>query len=642
MKRILFTLLVLIVCSYAFAQDANTIIANLKSDLQKNPIAKKKATIYSDLTWYYSTVSIDSALHYGSKAIQESKSLGDSTLIAQVHSDIGAVYFRKGDFGRSKENYLAAYRIRKARKDYRGLAKINNNLANIYERSGDYNRAMSSFLEALSYFESINDEKNCHTIRGNIGLILLKVKNYPKAQKYLAEVIQYQEQNNLSDGLCVSCLNLGNVYLQMRDTTNALRQYEKSLKACRAVGDKKGEASGYNNIASIKTEQRKSKEARQLYAKSLKAREALNSDLDKANFDLNLAKEYFDAKRYAEARDLLLNVERTFTKEGLNEKLQKNYKALIEVYGKLHKFDSVNIYVNKVLAVNTQILETSVIKHTAELEAKYETTKKEKLLLEKEVETRQKNQIIFTILVLLVLAIVIGYLISRSHKLKNKQLEQELQLKTALSKIETQNRLQEQRLSISRDLHDNIGSQLTFIISSIENIKYAFDIENSKLSDKLTTIAQFTRSTIVELRDTIWAMNREEISMEDLQSRITNFVEKAREATEATRFLFEIDDTLKSTTLSSVEGMNLYRTIQEAVNNSIKYSGATQISISISKNDKQIRISVKDNGIGFDSSNAERGNGLNNMQQRIESIGGEFTLQSSIDGGTQITILLNK
>lgn len=61
----------------------------------------------------------------------------------------------------------------------------------------------------------------------------------------------------------------------------------------------------------------------------------------------------------------------------------------------------------------------------------------------------------------------------KNQKMKTLQLQKN-ELKDALLKIETQNRLQEQRLQISRDLHDNIGAQLTFIISSVDSLKYAF------------------------------------------------------------------------------------------------------------------------------------------------------------------------
>ena len=87
------------------AQNAQDIIDGLKKDLKANPETKKVASIYSDLTWYYSKISIDSALHYDGEALSESKKLNDSTLMAQVYSDIGAVYFIKGDFVNSKLTY---------------------------------------------------------------------------------------------------------------------------------------------------------------------------------------------------------------------------------------------------------------------------------------------------------------------------------------------------------------------------------------------------------------------------------------------------------------------------------------------------------------------------------------------------------
>ena len=80
--------------------------------------------------------------------------------------------------------------------------------------------------------------------------------------------------------------------------------------------------------------------------------------------------------------------------------------------------------------------------------------------------------------------------------------------------------MQEQRLRISRDLHDNIGSQLTFIISSIDNLKFVTKDVNEKLKDKLSSISSFTSDTIFQLRDTIWAMNKSEITIEDLHARI--------------------------------------------------------------------------------------------------------------------------
>ena len=222
------SLLLLLFSLFAQAQDVNETIRNLKADLKNHPRRQKTASIYSDLTWYYSNVSIDSALHYGGKAIIESKKLGDSTLLAQVYSDVGAAYFRKGDFESSKANYLMALKIRKNLKDYSGMAKVNINLGSIYGSKQQYRPAVKAYLDAINYFENIpNNEAIVYTTKENLGYLFREMKNFPKAIEYISETIAYEEKSNQTDKLCLTCLNLGNVYLEMKDTLKAMQCYQK-------------------------------------------------------------------------------------------------------------------------------------------------------------------------------------------------------------------------------------------------------------------------------------------------------------------------------------------------------------------------------------------------------------------------------
>jgi signal transduction histidine kinase len=318
----------------------------------------------------------------------------------------------------------------------------------------------------------------------------------------------------------------------------------------------------------------------------------------------------------------------------------QSYKNLFNANTKISNFKQACSYANLYNIGKDSLFIKEKTETIFELETKYQTAKKEKLLLQKVAEAKQKNEIIIGISLLAFFITLIAFLIYRQQKLKHRQQEQEFELKSAISQIENQNKLQEQRLNISRDLHDNIGSQLTFIISSVDNVKYAFDIDNKKLDDKLTNISSFAKETIVELRDTIWAMNSNEITFEDLESRINNFIEKAKEAKDEIQFSFATDADLKDTKLTSIEGMNIYRTIQEAINNAIKYANATTIAIAVKRKEKQTQIAIQDNGIGFDEAIIVKGNGLKNMQKRIEDIGGKFSLESS-NLGTTINIFVN-
>ena len=313
---------------------------------------------------------------------------------------------------------------------------------------------------------------------------------------------------------------------------------------------------------------------------------------------------------------------------------------LSDIYKKLNNADSALYYFEQYSAVKDSVHSIKVQESIAALNIEFDTEKKQNEILkqraqlaEMDLEARRKNTFIFGSLGLAIILGLLGYLLFNQQKLKNRQLQKEGELKTALAKIETQNKLQEQRLRISRDLHDNIGAQLTFIISSIDNLKYGFSDIGEKLGNKLSNISSFTSQTIYELRDTIWAMNKENITLEDLQARIANFIEHAQSASEKTDFSFNIDENVhEAHVFSSVEGMNIYRIIQEAVNNALKYADADEIEVNISKEETRFKIEVTDNGIGFDQSSTEMGNGLNNMKKRAQEIGATLQIKSTKKG----------
>lgn len=289
------------------------------------------------------------------------------------------------------------------------------------------------------------------------------------------------------------------------------------------------------------------------------------------------------------------------------------------------------------------------IKSINELTIQFETEKKQNQILQQKNQIYQnqiqlKNRRLWLIRVG-ALAIIIGligalFYFKQRNKIRQQKRESDLQL--AIKTIENQNKLQEQRLTISRDLHDNIGSQLTFIISSIDTTKMFLGDENKKLSDRLAQINAFTKDTILELRDTIWAMNNSQIGFEDLQTRILNFIDNAGFATEKISFKFQNKiNNFNQYTLNSKNGMHVYRILQEAINNAIKHANASLISIKLSEETAHISLQIKDNGQGFDASGNSYGNGLKSMQNRAKDMGGELSIVSA-ESGTTIQLKIPK
>src|SRR5690606_4912586 len=401
---------------------------------------------------------------------------------------------------------------------------------------------------------------------------------------------------------------------------SALYYFNRGLEIKIKINDTIGIPYSWSNMAGTYALQENFLKSREYFNKSLQQRLVWADSLAIAENYTQLGEVFMAEKKWNEAIPFMHKSLPISIKKQYQNLTQYNYKMLSDIYKKLNNADSALYYFEQYSAVKDSVHSIKVQESIAALNIEFETEKKQNEILkqraklaEKDLEVRRKNTFIFGSLGLAVLLGLLGYLLYNQQKLKNRQLQKEGELKTALSKIETQNKLQEQRLRISRDLHDNIGAQLTFIISSIDNLKYGFSDIGEKLGAKLSEISNFTSQTIYELRDTIWAMNKENITFEDLQTRIANFIEHAKNASEKTEFSFNIEKNVdEAHILSSVEGMNIYRIIQEAVNNALKYATAEEVEVNISKEKNKYKIEIADNGKGFDPNTIEMGNGLNN------------------------------
>ena len=560
---------------------------------------------------------LDSAIVYGNRALKLLQSGNDIPSLLTVHNNLSKVYRKQGQYDKAVDYCLKGIRIAEREKRENWIAFFNAMLSLTYHDFESYPKGIFYGKKALKFWVS-QKEKSPDMISNALNAVAINFDDWNKPDSalfYHKQVFKYYKgKDTLYIGETYN--NIGNTLLKQKKFKEAKRWITSALK----INDKNFElsqkakdndyyyerATNYTNLATIANELGDFNEAEKLFEKAYwfskksgNAEKLRDFYMQRALFNKkrnNLVKAVQDQEYYIKLRDSVFDVQRAQT--------------------------------------------------FSELEAKYQNEKKEKQLLqskaeirEREIEIKNKNMQ-FLILGLISFALLcIVYLVYRQQKLKIKQREQEFELKSAIAKIETQNKLQEQRLSISRDLHDNIGSQLTFIISSVDNIKYAFDLKNEKLDAKLSNISSFAKDTIIELRDTIWAMNKSQISFEDLQTRIHNFVDKAQEAKQDVQFNFFVDSDLKERKFSSIEGMNIYRTIQEAIHNSIKYAEAKNIDIKVKKIGAKIAIEIKDNGKGFDVTGIEKGNGLLNMQKRITEINGQFNLQSTASG-TEINIIL--
>lgn len=523
-----------------------------------------------------------------------------------------------------------------------------NNLGLLDWNKGDFYKALKNYNKSLELFEKIENINYQGNTLSNIGLIYDEIDEPKKAEFYLKKALNIRMKANDDYGLSVSYVNLGKLYEKQGKYHIAIQNYEKAIVIKKKINDDLGIAIAKYNMSTSLMKLNKLDEALAVLndaEKICKENEAESNIVE--NVYSGLCQVYLGKNDLKKAKEYSSKLYVITQKNKDLERLSVYYKIESEIALKEKNFQKAYFCLSSKDSLDKITSGLEIKKAINLYEAKYQSEKKEKQLLlakneliKKELLIKKKNTQ-FQILILISLALItIGYLIYRQQKLKNKQQEQEFQLKSAIKEIEAQNNLHEQRLSISRDLHDNIGAQLTFVISSVDNLKFGNQINDNKVLNQLTKISDFTKATIIELRDTIWAMNKDEFSFEDLRSRIFNFIEKAKIAKEDIGFEFKIDEKLAEIKLSSIVGINIYRTIQEAINNAIKYSNGTKISVDVKSFHDKIQIEVKDNGNGFDIENIDFGNGLNNMKKRIEEIDGTFEINTLVNKGTIISILI--
>lgn len=522
-----------------------------------------------------------------------------------------------------------------------GEAKSYSNLSLVYYYQGKYEKDLSYSLKAIHIFEKLNDLENLSLEWGELGY-RMKKRNLEKAIQYMQKSKQIAEKNNLQKPLLSIYNNYGVLKEMKVEYDSALFYYEKGLALKQKINDQVGIPYSLNNIAGVFVLRKQFDKAEENYQKALEIRKKINDTVGIAENYSYLGDLHLMQKDFKKAIGFYQKSTEITDKHKYLGLSQDSYRKISECYENLGEHQNALQNFKKFSALKDSLINQETNSKIAELEVKFDTNEKEKQLLQKQAEV-ETSRIKFSVaIVFAILASIIGFLFYRQQRLKNKQQHQEFELKSAMAQIESQNKLQEQRLSISRDLHDNIGAQLTFIISSLENTKFGIPNLETAVEKRLDKISDFTRNTIVELRDTIWAMNKADFTMEDLSSRIFNFVEQAQSANQNILFNFSIDENLKNKKFSSVVGVNLYRTIQESVNNAMKYANAHHIVINAEKFQEGLKIEIKDDGKGFDTENVDVGNGLLNMKKRMEEIGGNFSINSEIGKGTSVNVELLK
>jgi signal transduction histidine kinase len=288
-------------------------------------------------------------------------------------------------------------------------------------------------------------------------------------------------------------------------------------------------------------------------------------------------------------------------------------------------------YFEKYQLLNDSIYNQETQNQLSRLQTQYNVQQKENTILqqnniitEKELLISKRNTFVAILASVLVVLLFSALYIGQKNKVKRKQAE-----------LAFQKKVQHERSRIARDLHDNMGAELTIINSSLDVKAYAMRDPKDKL--EMETISDQVRKASALMRDTIWTVSEERISVARFGDKIREFASRTFQPKGIT---LHFKNASREIDLRPESTLNLFRIVQEVVNNASKHSGAKNFYIENFVNDSLIVL--KDDGSGFDVDAAERGYGLNNMISRAADIKARVEFDSKPGEYTRVRIHVDK
>lgn len=224
------------------------------------------------------------------------------------------------------------------------------------------------------------------------------------------------------------------------------------------------------------------------------------------------------------------------------------------------------------------------------------------------------------------------------ERLTKESFEERMNQQKIISSKIIENQEKEQN-RIAKDVHDGIGQMLTGLKYNLESIDIS-DID--KTTKKIEHLKELTSNIIKGVRTATFNLTPPELADHGIVPAITKLTTELTKLTGKNIVLYNKTDFNQR--LDSLAEINIYRIVQEAINNAIKYADSTHILVSISHSEEILSIVIDDNGKGFDPNkvknikNGDGGMGMTFMRERIKYINGRLFLNSEVNKGTRVTL----
>jgi signal transduction histidine kinase len=202
-----------------------------------------------------------------------------------------------------------------------------------------------------------------------------------------------------------------------------------------------------------------------------------------------------------------------------------------------------------------------------------------------------------------------------------------------------QRALHEERARIAKDLHDDLGANLTGLALQLD-LARSQGLPADTLQERLANLAGHTRGLVDNMREVVWAMNPLHDNMESLATFLGQYTEDYL-AGAGLRCRLELPSNLPAQPVNSHLRHQLFLVLKEALHNIVRHARASEVRLRLEQEQHELRLAVEDDGSGLPPDGARvAGHGLDSMEKRVVDLGGEFSATSRAGVGTRIEIKL--
>jgi len=551
----------------------------------------------------YFDIQHDSAFYYYTDALKHYNFIGNTDIIATIYLYIAIIQETEKVYISSEENAIKAIKLFNTlpKSEYvrDDLWSLNNLLGNVSLKLGRYNKAMEYYIKAIAIADGMRDGMYNKTISfNNQANVYRKLLDYEKAIKLYHDLIDlrpiYEEQDPTFYPLIIENLAYTKVLADHKD---------------------------YNKISAM-------------FYEAFKISDDLDDDITKLVVTIDLSKFY----KHLKVKDSTLKY--AVRAYSLSKRISST-DILLEsmiLLSELKEGEAGKSYLNEHISLTDSLLQVErnvrnkfarIELETDELEAENEQISKENLYL------------IILSIGLILTAILVFIVISqrsKNRKLKLIQVRQKANEDIYNLMLGQQYKVDEARakekIRVSKELHDGVLGRLFGTRLSLDSMNFKDGKEammaRANYIGQLKTIEEDIRKISHEL-------NTDFVSGIGFMAIVTELIDNQAQAYNL-KYDFNYTDDISWDLVSNKTKINIYRIIQESLQNIYKHANAKAIKISVSLENDVICLDIIDDGDGFDTSKSKKGIGLKNMRSRVEDIGGKISFTSQSENGTAVNV----